>query len=59
MGPDEELCTIRNVSYLARNIKRLECLENHCRYYLGKERDIKPAGSMFFPRDLCYLIIDS
>ena len=47
-NPDEELY----VDYLRRNIKRLECLETHCRYYLGKETDIKPAGFMFFPREL-------
>ena len=51
-SPDEELY----VSYLSRNIKRLECLETHCKYYLGKERDIKPAGFMFFPRNLLQLI---
>ncbi len=50
--PGEELY----VSYLARNVKRLECLEAHCRYYLGKERNIKPAGFMFFPRELLLLI---
>ena len=37
------------VPYLARNIKRLECLEAHCRYYLGGELDRKPKGFMFSP----------
>lgn len=51
-SPDEELYVI----YLSRNIKRLECLGTHCRYYLGKEKDIKPAAFMFFPGDLLELI---
>ena len=40
------------VPYLARNIRRLECLEAHCRYYLGGELDRKPKGFMFFPKTL-------
>ncbi len=51
-SPDEELY----VPYLNRNIKRLECLDEHCRYYLGKESDIKPTGFIFFPRLLLPLI---
>lgn len=51
-SPSDELY----VEYLNRNIRRLECLKHHCRYYLGKERDIKPAAFMFFPRDLLPLI---
>ena len=44
------------VPYLSRNIRRLECLEVHCRYYLGGELDRKPKGFMFFPRTLLPLI---
>ena len=51
-SPDEVLY----VEYLKSNIKRLTCLETHCRYYLGKETDIKPAAFMFFPRNLLPLI---
>ncbi len=51
-SPDETLY----VPYLARNIKRLECLDTHCRYYLGGETDRKPRGFMFFPRVLLPLI---
>jgi intergrase/recombinase len=51
-NPDEELY----VSYLARNIKRLECFQTHCRYYLGGELDRKPKGFMFFPRSLLPMI---
>lgn len=51
-SPDEELY----VSYLARNIKRLECLETHCRYYLGGELDRKPKGFIFFPKSLLPMI---
>lgn len=43
-NPDEELY----VSYLGRNIKRSECLDTHCRYYLGGELDRKPKGFMLF-----------
>ena len=46
--PNEELY----VSYLNRNIKRLECFEHHCRYYLGKETNRKPAAFMFFLEEL-------
>jgi len=46
--PDEMLY----IDYLRRNVKRLECLETHCRYYLGKETDRKPAAFMFFPKKL-------
>jgi len=53
-SPDEDLY----ITYLARNVKRLTCFENHCRYYLGKEREIKPAGFMFFPKALLPLIED-
>ena len=51
-SPDDELY----ITYLARNVKRLTCFETHCRYYLGKERDIKPVGFMFFPKALLPLI---
>ena len=44
-APEEELY----VPWLNRAITRLECLEEHCRYYLGKERDVKPAAFIFFP----------
>jgi intergrase/recombinase len=44
------------VRYLNHNIKRLECLETHCRYYVGKELDAKPAAFMFFPQRLLPLI---
>ena len=50
--PDEDLY----VDYLNRNIKRLECLPSHCRYYLGRENQVKPAGFIFFPRVLLPLI---
>ncbi len=40
------------VPYLARNVKRLECLNQHCRYYMGKENDVKPISFVFFPRSL-------
>ncbi len=40
------------VEYLNRNIKRLECLREHCRYYMGKESDVKPVGFIFFPKFL-------
>ena len=49
---DEELY----VHYLNRDIKRLECLDTHCKYYLGKESDIKPVAFMYFPRPLLPLI---
>ncbi len=52
LNPDEVLY----VEYLKSNIKRLTCLETHCRYYLGKETDIKPAAFMFVPRNLLPLI---
>jgi intergrase/recombinase len=51
-NPDE----ILYVEYLARNIKRLECLGEHCRYYLGRESERKPVGFMFFPRQLLPMI---
>lgn len=38
------------VAYLNRNISRLECLEHHCRYYMDRESNVKPAGFMFFPK---------
>ena len=41
------------VPYLARNIKRLECLGTHCRYYLGGENDRKPRGFMFSSLESC------
>jgi len=44
------------VPYLARNVTRLECLDTHCRYYLGRETDRKPAGFMFFPKYLLPVI---
>ncbi|NPA99553.1 MAG: hypothetical protein GXO43_09255 [Crenarchaeota archaeon] len=50
--PHEELY----IPYLNRNLKRLECKEDFCRYYLGKENSIKPAGFMFFPKQLLPLI---
>ncbi len=50
--PDEELY----VPYLNRNVKRLECGEEICRYYLGKEDQVKPAAFMYFPRVLLPLI---
>ena len=40
------------VGYLARNVRRLECPGQHCRYYLGGERGVKPAAFMFFPQSL-------
>lgn len=51
-NPDEELY----IPYLNRNIKRLECFDEHCRYYLGKENDIKPAAFTYFPRVLLPLV---
>lgn len=50
--PNEELY----VKYLNRNIKRLECFDVHCRYYLGKEDSVKPAAFMYFPRYILTLI---
>lgn len=47
-SPSQELY----VSYLNRNIKRLECLNGHCRYYLGMEESIKPEAFMYFPSSL-------
>lgn len=44
------------VSYLNRNIRRLECFSMHCRYYIGMEKERKPAGFMFFPKQLPELI---
>ena len=44
------------VPYLARNIKRLECLEAHCMYYLDGELGRKPKRFMFFPRTLLPMI---
>jgi len=40
------------VSYLNRNVRRLECLQHHCRYYMGRESDVKPVGFIFFPKEL-------
>ena len=51
-SPDEKLY----VSYLNRTIKRLECLDTHCRYYLGGELEQKPRGFMFFPKSLLPMI---
>jgi intergrase/recombinase len=51
-SPDEEVY----VYYLNRNIKRLECFNEHCRYYMGKEHDVKPVGFIFFPRILLQLV---
>jgi len=50
--PDE----IIYVNYLNRNIRRLECFQTHCRYYIGREKERKPVGFMFFPRQLLELI---
>jgi len=44
------------VAYLNRIVKRLECFNEHCRYYLGKEHEVKPAGFMYFPRTLLPLV---
>jgi len=45
--PNEELYIL----YLNKDIKRLECPETHCRYYLyKKEDDIKPAVFIFLKR---------
>ncbi len=46
--PEEELY----VQYLNRNIRRLERLEYHHHYYLGKEDEVKPVALMYFPRVL-------
>ncbi len=46
--PEEEIY----VAWLNRTITRLECPGTHCRYYLGLEREIKPAAFIFFPRTL-------
>lgn len=51
-SPDEKLY----VAYLQRNIKRLECLDTHCRYYMGRELDQKPLGFIFFPKELLPMI---
>jgi Uncharacterized protein conserved in archaea len=51
-SPDE----VVYVDYLNRNIKRLECFESHCRYYLSKEREVKPTAFIFFPRLMLPLI---
>ncbi len=51
-NPNEELY----IEYLNRNIKRLECYAEHCRYYLGKENQIKPVGFIFFPRYILTLV---
>jgi len=53
-NPDERLY----VSYLNRNVKRLECFDDRgfCRYYMGKETDKKPAGFAYFPKQLLALI---
>ena len=44
------------VDKLKSTIKRLECKEEVCRYYLGKKNTVKPAGFMYFPRILLPLI---
>ena len=44
------------VPYLARNVRRLECLETHCRHYLGSELDRKPKGFIFFSKILLPMI---
>ncbi len=46
------------VDYMRRNVRRLECLRQHCRYYVGRETDVKPAAFMFFPKELLNLIIE-
>jgi len=51
-NPDERLY----VSYLSRNVKRLECFDAFCKYYMGKETDKKPAGFAYFPKRLLTLI---
>jgi len=51
-NPDEVLY----VPYLARNIRRLECAETYCRYYLGDELNRKPKGFIFFPKTLLPVI---
>jgi len=52
-SPDE----VVYVDYLNRDVKRLECLGIHCRYYIGKEKEVKPAGFMYFPKALLPLIL--
>ena len=44
------------VSYLNRNVKRLECFEEFCRYYVGHENSQKPAGFAYFPTYLIHYI---
>ena len=44
------------VPYLNHNITRLECPGEFCRYYMGSERDRKPVGFAYFPRQLLSLI---
>jgi len=51
-NPDEKLY----ISYLSRNVKRLECFDTFCRYYMGKETDRKPTGFAYFPKQLLALI---
>lgn len=51
-NPDEKLY----ISYLNRNVKRLECFDMFCRYYMGKETDKKPTGFAYFPKQLLALI---
>jgi intergrase/recombinase/DNA-binding XRE family transcriptional regulator len=40
------------IDYLSRTVTRLECKQDFCRYYLGRENEIKPAGFMYFPKSL-------
>ncbi len=34
----------------------MKCFKEHCRYYLGREDDVKPAAFMYFPRLLIPLV---
>ena len=52
LRPDE----VVYVSYFNRNIRRLECSSMHRRYYISKEKERKPAGFMFFPKQLLELM---
>ena len=53
-SPDE----VVYVPYLARNVKRLECLsDGFCRYYAGSENERKPIGFAYFPRSLLNYIV--
>jgi intergrase/recombinase/DNA-binding XRE family transcriptional regulator len=44
------------VPYLNRNLTRLECPGDFCRYYMGSENDRKPIGFAYFPKSLLPLL---